>query len=148
MEKDQAKSRINFDLEIIGERIAHLRKRLKLKQKDIAIELNVLPLTINRLERGKGGSIKVLLNYFNFLAGKGVVVEALFAPDFNIQEAFPPKFVTETETKTQVPEQNKNIPEFGKQIQEMISVQKEKTVQSFDDLLHIAKSLTNFYDNK
>jgi transcriptional regulator with XRE-family HTH domain len=146
MEKGQA-NYANFTLEIIGERIARVRKALGLKQHDVSSELGAMPLTITRLEKGKGASFKIFFKYISFLAERKVEVQALFATNFDIQEAFPNKFVEELKNQKAVEKKNSNsIPEFGKQVQDMIAVQQEKTNQSFDDLMNLTKTLTNFYN--
>ncbi len=67
----------------IGEKLSQLRAALDLSQKDIAEAMGVGQGQISKIEKGKGASIDVLLQLFEFY-GSGHRVRFVFTDEFEI----------------------------------------------------------------
>lgn len=70
---------------ILGERLRSLRKRLGVRQEDIAKNIGVHQNVISRLESGKGGNIENLLMLTNYFSDF-FYLDKLFSEGFAVTE--------------------------------------------------------------
>ncbi|MFD1187202.1 helix-turn-helix domain-containing protein [Pontibacter rugosus] len=84
---------MNITLSAIGEKLIVLRTTLGLSQKNIADAMGVSQTQISKMENGKGGSIDLLLQVFEFYGGTHQV-KFVFTDAFEV--VMPPQDPTTT----------------------------------------------------
>lgn len=132
--------KFELGFELLGERLSQVRSRLGIMQKEAAKELGIDLVSMNRLEKGKGGSITVFFRYLNLLAQKGVYIPAVFEENFDVEHAFHPN---KTVIKILKKEANdKKTLTFSNQIEDLLIRQRDKAAQFYDELLEIARALS------
>jgi|GEM_PF-3922301 len=136
-----AKKEKNEYLERLGKRIAEVRKRLGIQQKEVAEILKQFPATILRLEKGEGASIEVLFAYFELLKSKGAYIPALFMDSFDIKVAVPAN-PNDARALLEISRENGNadIDEFNRHVENILVKQREKSNQSFNELIDLTKA--------
>ena len=70
-----------MNLIILGRRFKSIRESLELTQKDVSLKVNTKQNAISNLELGKGGSINLFLDLFNFYS-QYVYTDLIFAENF------------------------------------------------------------------
>ena len=74
----------------IGEKISYLREQREVLQKDLARAINIDPVVLNRIEKGKrsirGEELKAIANYFNVTTDYLLDNEINQEPDFSNDE--------------------------------------------------------------
>ncbi|MCH5599494.1 helix-turn-helix domain-containing protein [Niabella ginsengisoli] len=74
-----------MDLQEFGKRVQQVREEvLRIKQHELATELNTHQGIISRLERGIGGSLDLVFEFLSLLESRGYTSHVLFAKQFSI----------------------------------------------------------------
>ena len=139
----------NGYLERLGKRITEVRKHLGIQQKEAAETLKQFPATILRLEKGEGASIEVLFAYFELLKSRGAYIPALFMDNFDMKAAAP-AHPNDARALLEMSREdgNADIEDFNRQMENILVKQREKSNQSFNELIEMTKALASLYFKK
>lgn len=128
-----------INLEVIGARLKQTREQLRISQKNIAEEIGVLVVTVNRLENAKGASVEVLFTYLNYLKSKGCDISELFEEYFDINRVMNRRDVNEND------ENSSTLNNFSEQIKNILKIQRDKSFGDYDKLIELVDKLQDLH---